>query len=451
MMKDTIRKIINEATSTSTDARGSFVPPLQPGIRYFKKENMGPFTEPVSIYKSPDLAYDSYDGKMERTKKQIKKEESKAIAAYNKIKNNPYATFSDEEGNIINQTPGKNKKIIPIKEWVELDKIDLNEDLAVWFGKKKKPKGSKQPKGPWVNICRKVDGKHPPCGRSDTSKGAYPKCRAAGVAGKMSDSEKRSACQQKRRAEKKDTQTGKGQKPVMTSYKKKKTNEDMKRIVRLTENDLNRIVKKVLLEQDAPPLGDCDFFIMDTKLLDGNLGELHMFQTRPGDWRLQKFIRGNMNPTQKQIRIPQLDEIEVEWDSQRKQIKLTGQSLLGLKAYNLVFNQNADEYSGKIIYASNQNPSEYGGRRSQFILAGTVKLNITEEQPKLLNNSVKLKNGAKIKKSHSYFIGRSGKYKTNKTLSINNLDRVYGAIEIDGIGEFNNGQRKCDPTDVGRD
>ena len=64
----------------------------------------------------------------------------------------------------------------------------LNEDLAVWFGKKKKPKGSSQPKGPWVNICSKdKNGKHPPCGRSDTDKGAYPKCRAAGVAGKMKD------------------------------------------------------------------------------------------------------------------------------------------------------------------------------------------------------------------------------------------------------------------------
>ena len=103
----------------------------------------------------------------------------------------------------------------------------LSEDLAVWFGKKKKPKGSKQPKGPWVNICRKdKDGKHPPCGRDNADKGAYPKCRAAGVAGKMSDSEKKSACSQKRRAEKKDTQKGKGQKPVMTSHKKKNESVD---------------------------------------------------------------------------------------------------------------------------------------------------------------------------------------------------------------------------------
>ena len=34
----------------------------------------------------------------------------------------------------------------------------LTEDLAVWFGKKKKKKGSSQPKGPWVNICKKKKG-----------------------------------------------------------------------------------------------------------------------------------------------------------------------------------------------------------------------------------------------------------------------------------------------------
>lgn len=125
----------------------------------------------------------------------------------------------------------------------------LKEDLAVWFGKKKKPKGSSQPKGPWVDICRKVDGKHPPCGRSNASTGSYPKCRAAGVAGKMSDSAKKAACQQKRRAEKSDPQSGKGQKPVMTSYKpRKKTNENMNRIITLTEADIEKIVMRVLSE-----------------------------------------------------------------------------------------------------------------------------------------------------------------------------------------------------------
>ena len=230
-------KKLNEVTTTG-GSRGSYIAPLIPGQRYFKKNVLGPFTEPVSDYKSPDLQYDSYDGKMERSKKQQKKEELIANKIYNFIKNHPDATFSDIEGNPINQFPDKNKNIVPIKEWVELDKINLNEDLAVWFGTKKKPKGSKQPKGPWVNICRKVDGKHPPCGRPDTSKGAYPKCRAAGVAGKMSDSDKKTACAQKRKAEKQDTQTGKGQKPVMTSYKPKK---------KRTQNEsLEKIIKNIL-------------------------------------------------------------------------------------------------------------------------------------------------------------------------------------------------------------
>jgi hypothetical protein len=38
----------------------------------------------------------------------------------------------------------------------DLEVVDrLDEDLAVWFGTKKKKKGAKQPQGPWVNICRK--------------------------------------------------------------------------------------------------------------------------------------------------------------------------------------------------------------------------------------------------------------------------------------------------------
>ncbi len=99
----------------------------------------------------------------------------------------------------------------------------LEEDLGVWFGTKKKPKGSKQPKGPWVNICsRDKNGKHPPCGRSDADSKSYPKCRAAGVAGKMSDAQKKAACAQKRRAEKQNPKSGKGNAPTMVSYKPKK-------------------------------------------------------------------------------------------------------------------------------------------------------------------------------------------------------------------------------------
>ena len=215
MLKDIIKKVLREATS-ETGSRGSYIAPLQPGIRIFKKNEMEPFTIPVSKYDSPMLEFDSYDGKMDETKKQIKKIESKDKKVSNYIKNHPNSTFSDDDGNSINQTPGKNLKIVPIKE-----------DLGVWFGKKKAPKGSSQPQGPWVNICRKKEGGgHPPCGRPDADPKGYPKCRAKSVASKMTDNQKRNACSQKRREEKKDTQTGKGQKPIMTSYKTKKESID---------------------------------------------------------------------------------------------------------------------------------------------------------------------------------------------------------------------------------
>jgi hypothetical protein len=189
------------------------------------------------------LDHDSLDGKMSTKKSEIKKRERRAEKIAKFIKNNPDSFAWAGDAGVMNALPGKNtdaielknydpkKTVVKLGEWVELDKIPLNEDLAVWFGKKKKPKGSSQPKGPWVDICRKVDGKHPPCGRSDSDKGSYPKCRAAGVAGKMSDSQKKSACQQKRNAEKKDTQSGKGQKPVMTSYKTKKTQKESLEII----------------------------------------------------------------------------------------------------------------------------------------------------------------------------------------------------------------------------
>ena len=230
-----ISKIIKEATGDSTGSRGSYIPPLQPGLKPWDSESLHPFTQAVSDYKSPLVQYDSYDKTWDLRSDQIRELENTASKIQDYMKHHPYATFSDQDGNPINPNmqdgfnPNVREKMqpvsekVPFNEWVEVaDKGTINEDLAVWFGTKKKPKGSKQPKGPWVNICRKVDGKHPPCGRPDTSKGAYPKCRAAGVAGKMSDSAKKAACQQKRTAEKKDSQTGKGQKPIMTSYKPKK-------------------------------------------------------------------------------------------------------------------------------------------------------------------------------------------------------------------------------------
>jgi hypothetical protein len=65
----------------------------------------------------------------------------------------------------------------------------------------------------WVDISKTLpDGSHPPCGRRDASKGAYPKCRKVRVAAKMTDKEKKNAVSRKRKAERKGKK-GFGRKP----------------------------------------------------------------------------------------------------------------------------------------------------------------------------------------------------------------------------------------------
>ena len=94
----------------------------------------------------------------------------------------------------------------------------LQEDLGRWFKEK------------WVDVSKKVNGKHPPCGRSDADgeKGrkGYPKCRPSKkvskdtpkVASSYDKKEKKAMTSQKRSAEKKDPKIGKGNKPTMTKF-----------------------------------------------------------------------------------------------------------------------------------------------------------------------------------------------------------------------------------------
>ena len=229
------KRNINEVTGSK--GSGRYKVPLTLAPQDWKIDSMGPFTEPVSHFVSPSNAYDSYDGEMETNKKLVSKREKVAKKArkiadrnfqQNDVGGNPINGFNPK-GNTEPGTPDYIKKQanLPKRDYEEV----LKEDLAVWFGTKKKPKGSKQPKGPWVNICRKdKNGKHPPCGRSQASDKAYPKCRAAGVAGKMSEAQKRAACVQKRKAEKTHSKIGTGNKPKMVSYKPK--NEGLKTLIK---------------------------------------------------------------------------------------------------------------------------------------------------------------------------------------------------------------------------
>lgn len=221
------KNIINEATGSGSS--GKFKVPIVLAPQPWEKNQLAPFTDRLYSYTNAELAYEEADGDfLESPEKRAQIEKrTKMLSKTTEYLKQFYTGQNDEEGSAINPTSSG----LPLKE--ELFK----EDLAVWFGTKKKPKGSKQPKGPWVNICRKKEGGgHPPCGRPEASSKGYPKCRAAGVASKMSDSEKRSACQQKRKAEKKDPKVGTGNKPTMTSYKPK-------------NESLRSTIKRVLKEQ----------------------------------------------------------------------------------------------------------------------------------------------------------------------------------------------------------
>jgi hypothetical protein len=187
-------KKINEATS---GYGGEYNAPIEIGMKKWKNPELQPFSDFVDT----DINHIKIKS---TTKDNIKK----TVGMWEKGRDGSYKLDKHY--------------VHTVNEWKYEEAPILTEDLAVWFGTKKKPKGSSQPKGPWVNICRKVDGKHPPCGRSEADTKGYPKCRAAGVAGKMTDTEKKSACAQKRREEKKDPKVGKGNKPTMVSYKPKK-------------------------------------------------------------------------------------------------------------------------------------------------------------------------------------------------------------------------------------
>jgi hypothetical protein len=232
------KKHINEATGSGN--AGHFKVPIVLAPQDWTEDQLGPFNIPVYDYDNAELAYEEADGDFKESPEMRKKIEARTdmLSKVDEYLKHFYTGQNDEDGSNIADVESPEKIIDdatgPLKESF------LKEDLAVWFGTKKKPKGSSQPKGPWVNICRKKEGGgHPPCGRPEASDKGYPKCRAAGVASKMSDSEKKAACQQKRRAEKTHPKSGTGNSPKMVSYKKKKSRNE----------SLRDIIVKVLKEQ----------------------------------------------------------------------------------------------------------------------------------------------------------------------------------------------------------
>jgi hypothetical protein len=210
------RNRISEATGSGS--AGNFKVPIVLAPQDWKQNQLAPFNTPVYQYTNAELAYEEADGDFKESSEERERIESrtKKLSKLDTYLKQFYTGQNDEDGSNI-------ADVEPPEKIIQQAVGPLKEDLAVWFGTKKKPKGSSQPKGPWVNICRKKEGGgHPPCGRPDASDKGYPKCRAAGVASKMTDSQKKSACQQKRNAEKTHPKSGTGNKPKMVHYKPKK-------------------------------------------------------------------------------------------------------------------------------------------------------------------------------------------------------------------------------------
>jgi hypothetical protein len=228
------RNRISEATGAGN--AGAFKVPIVLSPQPWKENQIAPFTDSVYSYDNAELAYEEADGDFKETPEERARIERRTdkISRIDAYLKSFYTGQNDEDGSNFGDIEDPEKIIHQAVG-------PLKEDLAVWFGTKKKPKGSKQPKGPWVNICRKKEGGgHPPCGRPEADSKGYPKCRAAGVASKMTDAQKKSACSQKRREEKKDPKIGKGNKPTMVSYKPR--NESLRDTITTILNEYKKSI-----------------------------------------------------------------------------------------------------------------------------------------------------------------------------------------------------------------
>jgi hypothetical protein len=160
----------------------------------------------------------------------------------------------------------------------------LQEDLRRWFKEK------------WVDVSKKVDGKHPPCGRKDADGKSYPKCRPSKkvsketpkVASSYDKKEKKAMTSQKRRAEKEDPKVGKGNKPTMTHFNEEKSK---KTIISITEDQFQRLFE---FNEETPVLiyEDEDGSVENTNFEPSNL--LNEAEYQGHKVQLGKIMQGDI-------------------------------------------------------------------------------------------------------------------------------------------------------------
>jgi hypothetical protein len=171
-----------------------------------------------------------------------------------------------------------------IQESIENGEV-LKEDLRRWFKEK------------WVDVSKKVKGKHPPCGRKDANSKSYPKCRPSKkvskdtpkTASSYSKKEKKAMTSQKRKAEKKEPKVGKGNKPTMTHFDEQIKRKNM--IITITEEQFKRLFE---YNEEIPVLvyEDEDGSVQNTNFESTNLLNEAEYQGRKV--QLGKIMQGDV-------------------------------------------------------------------------------------------------------------------------------------------------------------
>jgi hypothetical protein len=249
--------------------------------------------------------------------------------------------------------------------------IKIHEDLATWFGTKKKKKGSKQPQGPWVNICKKKKGGgHPDCGRDDSDKGGYPVCRAKSVASNMSQEKKDSACRRKRDKEKNDGKSGKGQSP---SPIKVKGYEPKKRKSKKNESvNINRMLiteSKTIISENLRYHIDNQIPLVENIYRYGSEGYFNLINE----------VRGIYGKGQ--VDLSDLDKELIKTDIGKKVLFEGKEVWLDIPMEDNEVLTEA-KFKGKTVKTSSPQRSSSGGKAYKVYVSGCVKAKLTQPDRK---------------------------------------------------------------------
>ena len=173
-----------------------------------------------------------------------------------------------------------------VNESIESGEV-LREDLARWFKEK------------WVDVSKKVKGKHPPCGRKEAKDRGYPKCRPSvkvsketpKTSGSFDAKEKKAMTAQKRKAEKSHSKAGTGNKPKMTHFNENLDMENQRKIIVITENQFKRLFE---YNEETPVLVYDDEYgsVQNTKYVADNMLNEAEYQGRKV--QLGKIMQGDV-------------------------------------------------------------------------------------------------------------------------------------------------------------